>query len=102
MGYTVEGYVSGPISDTLGFRIAGRYNKIDDLYFNAAPNVVNPHSGEKNINLRGTLEWKPSADFTLYLKENYVGHNNNGENRQTHGVCGTNSSAGKTDLLGGC
>src|SRR3546814_1026938 len=32
-GYTVEGYVSGPISDTLGFRIAGRYNKIDDLYF---------------------------------------------------------------------
>src|SRR3546814_19207649 len=70
-GYTVEGYVSGPISDTLGFRIAGRYNKIDDLYFNAAPNVVHPHRGEKNINLRGTLEWKPSADFTLNLKANY-------------------------------
>src|SRR3546814_3875284 len=58
LGYTVEGYVSGPISDTLGFRIAGRYNKIDDIYFNAAPNVVHPHRGEKNINLRGTLEWR--------------------------------------------
>ena len=100
-GYTVEGYGSGPISDTLGFRIAGRYNKIDDLYFNAAPNVVHPHRGEKNINLRGTLEWKPSADFTLNLKANYVGHNNNGEIRHTQVFCGPNGVADNLFVLGG-
>src|SRR3546814_5933368 len=56
-GYTVEGYVSGPISDTLGFRIAGHYKKIDDLYFNATPNVVHSHRVEKELNIRGTLDW---------------------------------------------
>ncbi len=100
-GYTVEGYVSGPISDTLGFRVAGRYNKIDELYFNAAPNVAHPNRGEENINLRGTLEWEPSADFTLNLKANYVGHNNNGEIRHTQIFCGANGVADPLSLLGG-
>lgn len=100
-GYTVEGYVSGPISDTLGFRVAGRYNKIDELYFNAAPNVAHPNRGEENINLRGTLEWEPSADFTLNLKANYVGHNNNGEIRHTQVFCGPNGVADNLFVLGG-
>src|SRR3546814_17042059 len=72
-GYTVEGYVSGPISDTLGFRIAGRYNKIDDFYFNEEPNVVHPHRGENNNKLRGTTEWKTRSAYTLTQKAKYDG-----------------------------
>ena len=100
-GYTVEGYVSGPIGDTLGYRVAGRYNKVDELYFNAAPNVANPYRGEENINLRGTLEWEPSDDFKFNIKANYVGHENNGEIRHTQIFCGENGVADPLVLLGG-
>ncbi len=100
-GYTVEGYVSGPISDTLGYRVAGRYNKVDELYFNAAPNVANPYRGEENINLRGTLEWEPSDDFKFNIKANYVGHENDGEIRHTQIDCGANGVADPLVLLGG-
>ncbi|MBC7286416.1 TonB-dependent receptor plug domain-containing protein, partial [Hoeflea sp.] len=92
-GYTVEGYVSGPISDTLGYRIAGRYNKVDELYYNAAPNVANPYRGEENINVRGTLEWEPSDNFKFNIKANYVGHENDGEIRHTQISCGANGVA---------
>lgn len=100
-GYTVEGYVSGPISDTLGYRIAGRYNKIDELYFNAAPNVAHPYRGEENINVRGTLEWEPSDTFKFNIKANYVGHENNGEIRHTQIFCGANGVPDPLVLLGG-
>lgn len=100
-GYTVEGYVSGPIGDTLGYRVAGRYNKVDELYFNAAPNVANPYRGEENVNLRGTLEWEPSDDFKFNIKANYVGHENNGEIRHTQIFCGENGVADPLVLLGG-
>lgn len=100
-GYAVEGYVSGPIGDTLGYRIAGRYNKVDELFFNAAPNVANPYRGEENINLRGTLEWEPSDSFNLNLKANYVGHENDGEIRHTQIFCGPNGVPDPLVLLGG-
>lgn len=100
-GYTVEGYVSGPISDTLGYRIAGRYNKVDELLFNAAPNVAHPYRGEKNTNLRGTLEWEPSDRIKLNIKANYVGHENNGEIRHTQIFCGANGVPDPLVLLGG-
>jgi len=100
-GYTVESYISGPISDTLGFRIAGRYNKVDELYFNAAPNVANKYRGEENINVRGTLEWEPSSDFNLNLKLNYVGHENDGEIRHSQIFCGENGVPDPLFLLGG-
>ena len=100
-GYTVEGYVSGPISDTLGYRIAGRYNKIDELYVNAAPNVANSYRGEENINLRGTLEWEPSDSFKFNVKANYVRHDNDGEIRHTQIFCGANGVPDPLVLLGG-
>jgi len=100
-GYTVEGYVSGPISDTLGYRIAGRYNKVDELYYNAAPNVANPYRGEENINVRGTLEWEPSDNFKFNIKANYVGHENDGEIRHTQISCGANGVADPLVMLGG-
>lgn len=100
-GYTVEGYISGPIGDTLGYRIAGRYNKVDELYFNAAPGVANPYRGEENVNLRGTLEWEPSDSFKFNIKANYVSHENDGEIRHTQIFCGPNGVPDPLVLLGG-
>lgn len=100
-GYTTEGYVSGPISDALGFRIAARYNKIDRLYWNDAPGVRHPERGESNVNLRGTLEWKPNTDVSLNLKLNYVGHNSDGEIGNSQIYCGANGVADNLSLLSG-
>ena len=100
-GYTVEGYLSGPITDTLGYRIAGRYNKVDELYFNAAPNVAHPFRGEENINVRGTLHWEPADNVKFNVKANYVGHKNNGEIRHTQIYCGANGVPDPLVLLGG-
>ncbi|MDX1581443.1 MAG: TonB-dependent receptor plug domain-containing protein, partial [Alphaproteobacteria bacterium] len=47
-GYTLESYVSGPISDTLGFRIAARFNDISKLYRATGP-AQDPKRGEQNI-----------------------------------------------------
>jgi iron complex outermembrane receptor protein len=71
--------VGGPISDTLGIRVAGAYNKMRGWLKNTAqviPGVtVAPpgrHSPDKEeIMLRGTLVWKPDSAFSARLKYNY-------------------------------
>lgn len=100
-GYNVEGYVSGPISDTLGFRLAGRFNQIDRLYYNDAPGVRHPERGEKNVNLRGTLAWQPSSDVSLNVKLNYVGRQSDGEIGNMQIYCGTNGVPDVLRLLSG-
>lgn len=100
-GHTVEGYISGPITDTLGFRLAGSFNDIDQLYENRAPNVAHPERGEKNITLRGTLDWQPSDRLTANLKVNYVGREADGEIRHTQVSCGPNGTADPLFVLGG-
>jgi iron complex outermembrane receptor protein len=100
-GYAIEGYVSGPISETLGFRLAGRFNNIDRLYYNDAPNVRHPERGEKNTNVRATLEWQPSTDVSLNLKMNYVGHDSDGEIGHLQIYCGANGVPDVLRLLGG-
>lgn len=100
-GYTVEGYFSGPITDTLGFRLAGSFNDIDRLYENRASNVAHAERGEKNVTLRGTLNWLPSDRLTANLKVNYVGHQSDGEIRHTQISCGPNGLADPLFVLRG-
>lgn len=64
--YWLRGSVSGPISDTLRFRIAGSW--LDSQGF-----LDNPYLGEKadpveDLALRGTLLWNPTPDFTADLR----------------------------------
>ena len=71
---------SGPLSDTVGIRLAGMYSKDDGYFFNRAtaapgtgaktPTSTRYNYGEEYI-LRGTLVWKPIADFTARLKINH-------------------------------
>lgn len=69
-----EGYISGPLSDTLGARLAVRYAKMDGWLHNNAVDGANPTDaafplrrggaaravGSETITGRLTLDWQPS------------------------------------------
>jgi len=86
---TLEGVVSGPVTDTLGLRLAVRYSDMSDGYVtNIAPaaslntlNVSNGVStvhagqapirdlpGERDLGVRLTALWQPSDEFSLNVK----------------------------------
>ncbi len=82
-----EGYISGPLTDTLGFRLAARASKMFGGYFEnragsinyvtvdagapgfpasthlAEPAVADAPGGREFLG-RATLQWEPSGDFT--------------------------------------
>ena len=77
-----EGFVSGPISDTLGLRIAAKFADLDGWFTNrvpATPSVSYPgltipgglyktSPSTQQIVGRVTLDWKPTTDFSANLK----------------------------------
>lgn len=81
-----EGYISGPITDTLGFRVAGFYSDMKGWSTNIGPRTgtnVFPSVGTRAPNgtdLAGrvTLKWEPSDRFDAKLKLNYGKVRNNG------------------------
>lgn len=74
-----EGYVSGPISDTLGARVAGYYTTMKGYVDNIAPtsgaNVLVPFNRRApngdDYAVRGTLKWEPSDAFNARAKLSY-------------------------------
>jgi iron complex outermembrane receptor protein len=67
--YRVAGSVSGPIGDTLGFRLSGSYSDFDGNVDNLTTGeTVN---GSKNSTLRGKLVWTPTEALTVDLGLNY-------------------------------
>ncbi len=93
--------VSGPVTDTLGVRLAGMVSGDDGYFFNDA--TAEPGTGAKtpgpryNINsdyvLRGTVVWKPTSDFTARLKVNHA-YNKVIGGGETLGSCPTGNIAG--------
>jgi iron complex outermembrane receptor protein len=75
----VEGYVSGPLTDTLKARLAGVFSDQDGFYKNIARSVQ-PNTGAgvgrsrisplKTYMVRGTLLWNPTSQFDARLKVN--------------------------------
>jgi outer membrane receptor protein involved in Fe transport len=77
-----EGYLSGPVTETLGARIAVRYGEMDGWLRNNAVDGPNPTDAAfpvrrgtgsravstENLTARITLNWQPSSDFTAELK----------------------------------
>ncbi len=78
----VEAHVAGPISETLGFRVAGKFSDLKGWFKNNAPPGPNlTYPGFNNTRTlykdgpdqsqkigRITLKWQPSSDFTASLK----------------------------------
>jgi len=107
-GYTIGGHISGPISDTLGVRVAAQYQDIED-YVKLAPGTAafNPDGsvrdsrGLKNFIGRVTLQWDPSDNFSANLKLNYVKNKNDGAIGHSDINCGPNGVADPVFLLSG-
>jgi iron complex outermembrane recepter protein len=78
-----EAWVAGPISETLGFRVAAKYSKLDGWFKNfvpaGQPDLAHPGftipgglykdgPGTEQLIGRVTLKWQPTTDFTANLK----------------------------------
>ncbi|WP_195908637.1 TonB-dependent receptor [Novosphingobium sp. Gsoil 351] len=101
-GKVFGAYLSGPISDTLGIRIAGQYTDIDRYQRLQAntPAVHNPRRLKDFVG-RVTLNWEPSDRFTANLKAQYVRNENDGAIAQSDIFCGVNGRADEVYLLSG-
>jgi len=107
-GYTIGGHISGPLSDTLGIRVAAQYQDIED-YVKLAPGTAafNPDGsvrdsrGLKNFVGRATLQWDPADNFSANLKLNYVKNKNDGAIGHSDINCGANGVADPVYLLSG-
>lgn len=102
-GYTVSGYISGPLTDTLGIRIAAQYNDIDE-YVELQENTPAANGrfrGQKNFVGRMTLDWQPLDNFTANLKVQYVKNENDGAIGHSDLYCGENGVADPVFLLQG-
>tara|TARA_R110001606_G_scaffold97468_2_gene215390 strand:- start:1192 stop:3624 length:2433 start_codon:yes stop_codon:yes gene_type:complete len=107
-GYTIGGHISGPISDTLGIRVAAQYQDIED-YVKLAPGTpafnpdgsVRDSRGLSNFISRVTLQWDPADNFSANLKLNYVKNKSDGAVGHTDINCGANGVADPVYLLQG-
>ena len=86
-GYYGEFIVSGPLSDTLGARLAIGYTKYDELFenysaendpANVAINGADRWYGDESLNTRLTLAWNPADNFQAKLKYSYSDYENDG------------------------
>ena len=101
-GKVFGGYISGPLSDTIGIRLAGQYTDIDRYQrLQKGTPAVNQERGLKDIVARGTINWQPQDRFTANLKFQYVHDENDGAIAQSEVFCGANGRADEIYLLGG-
>ncbi|MFT3975774.1 MAG: TonB-dependent receptor [Sphingomonas bacterium] len=77
-GYDVTGYVAGPITDTLGARVALKFLDQDGYIFNRATGERDP-SRREQIG-RVTLKWSPSTSFDYTVKGEYSNRSRYGWN----------------------
>ncbi|KCZ92119.1 TonB-dependent receptor [Hyphomonas johnsonii MHS-2] len=71
-GYNATGVVSGPVTDTLSMRLAGKITRQDGY-------IKNLYNGEDDPQLRDTmarltLRWQPSSDVDVVFKNEYGDH----------------------------
>ena len=101
-GYVIGGYISGPLSPTLGIRVAGQYNDIKK-YTRIQPGIpaLIRNRGLRDFIGRVTLAWDPTSAFSANLKVNYITNRNDGAIGHQDIDCGNNGRADEVVLLGG-
>lgn len=101
-GYLVNGYISGPITDTLGIRLAAQFNDIDQFQImQPGTPAVNQERGLTDFIGRLTLDWNPSDRFRANFKVQYNRNTNDGAIGTAEVFCGANGVADPIFLLGG-
>ena len=79
--WDLDGFVSGPLSDTLTARLAGRFSRQRGYFKNVAPNASNQfrHSaGTDEEGIRLSLNWEPTDQLTVKLRGTYDHVSENG------------------------
>ena len=71
----MRGMINAPLTETLGIRLAGMYNKRDGYTYNIGTN--SRIDGRNMYALRGSLRWEPSANTTVDLSAYYFRENDN-------------------------
>ncbi|WP_160777772.1 TonB-dependent receptor [Parerythrobacter jejuensis] len=102
-GWVVGGFVSGPITDTMGIRVAGQYTDIEDYVElqPGTPTALGDSRGFKDFVGRVTLAWEPTPGFDINLKMQYVHTETDGAIAHSDIFCGANGRADEVVLLGG-
>ena len=101
-GKVINGYISGPVTDTFGIRLAAQYSDIDRYQrLQANTPAVNNPRGLKDFVGRVTLNWEPDEFFKANFKFQYVRNENDGAISQSDLFCGANGRADEIYLLGG-
>ncbi len=101
-GYLINGFVSGPLSDTFGVRFAAQYNDVKE-HTKVAPQTpaLLRNRGLRDFVGRATFQWEPSSDFKANLKATYTRNTNDGAIGTGDVSCGRNGRADEVVLLGG-
>lgn len=83
--WRTEGFVSTPLTETLGLRVAGFYDTMKGWAKNTAPQTgpgIFGHNkrspDQREYAARGTLKWEPSDAFDARLKYTYADVRSNG------------------------
>ncbi|MEL7189806.1 MAG: TonB-dependent receptor [Pseudomonadota bacterium] len=94
-GYTVGGYISGPLSDSFGIRLAAEYQDIDKFVeLQDDVPALDPDKGLTNFIGRLTLQFEdPAGNFDATLKLNYNRQRSETLNGFTDVFCGGNGLA---------
>ena len=101
-GYTLGGYASGPITETLGIRIAAEWQDIDKFVELGSGVPTRDHDrGLENLVSRLTLHWAPNEDFSANLKLNYNRRRSETLNATADLFCGADGLPDPSVLLGG-
>ncbi|MFN4020409.1 MAG: TonB-dependent receptor [Erythrobacter sp.] len=101
-GYLLSGHISGPITETLGVRLAAQFNDIDEFQLlQPGTPAVNQKRGLTDLIVRGTLDWQPSDRFHANLKVQYNKNESDGAIGTAEISCGANGIADPVFLLGG-
>ena len=101
-GTTFGGFVSGPISDTLGYRVAAEIQDINKFVEIAPGNpTAQPERGLENLITRVTFQWEPVDNFDANLKINYNRQRSDSLNSNLDIFCGGDGRADPSVILGG-
>ena len=74
---SVEGGVGGPITDTIGIRLAGQYDRSGGYIRDVITGSMFPSGVEAAS--RATLQWTPTENFQATLKAEWANRRNEGE-----------------------
>ncbi|MCS6986018.1 MAG: TonB-dependent receptor [Sphingomonadaceae bacterium] len=93
-GWLVGGHVAGPLTDTLGIRLAGQFNDIREFQrMQPGTPAVNQTRGLKYAMGRLTVQWEPDPSLLANLKVQYLRHENDGAIGTAEVFCGKNGRA---------